>query len=253
MHQTISLPNSQISTNQVHSSWQLWPLVTSHALLAFVVFLWFCPWTYPACQAIDNGIFYLLNGSLQENQTMQYIWGMLNHRREVWLNLVFANLINLWAIWLAPKGQKKVRVIQILYFWTIFEIGLKIEDSFFAHYLQLERLSPSLVLEPVIRLSEMLNNRYIVDASRTSFPSGHAFAMVYWAIFTAFIGPRKVSIAAILLASIFTLPRLFSGAHWLSDSIFSALMAAVLFSWAIATPLYGYTINKLSRLFSKRT
>jgi membrane-associated phospholipid phosphatase len=211
----------------------------SHLALLIVLLLWFIPITHSFCQNIDNAVFRILNGSLANHIIWENFWGILNHRREVTLNLVFAALFNLWAI-LQTKDVKlrKIRIKQIFYFWTFFQIGVMLQDVLFNSILQVTRDSPSLILKPVIKLSEILHNPDIKDTSTHSFPGGHAFAMIYWAAFTWLIGPKYIAKFGLFFAIILCLPRLFSGAHWLSDIIFSALMALVWLSWTISIPLY---------------
>lgn len=190
-------------------------------------------------QVIDTQAFIFLNSSLIDHPTLQSFWGMLNHKWEASINLMMAFLINLITI-LATRDPRvrKLRFFQLLYFWICFEIGFLIQDWFFHTWLHLKRLSPSLVITPVLRLSQVLHNPLIKDFSEHSFPSGHAFAMIYWSAFTYLCSPRKVGILALCLGIFLCLPRLVSGAHWLSDVLFGALLALGWLWLSVQTPLY---------------
>lgn len=216
------------------------PLVVgSHLAIIFVLLLWFMPATHAYCERFDSWIFYTLNGSLTQDSLWQKLWGILNHKREVLLNLVFAAIFSVWGI-LATDNRKlkSQRIKQTIYFWICFQIGFMLQDYFFNHYLQVLRASPSLVLEPAVKLSEVLQNTNIKDASQKSFPGGHAFSIIYWASFTLLCAPKRIAYLGFFISLFLCVPRLFSGAHWFSDVLFSGLLALVWLSWTISTPIY---------------
>ena len=205
----------------------------SHFFMLFILCLWFSPVTHPFYQWLDNQIFYHLNANLKY-PLLQNIFGVLNHRRETIINLIGAMLISLCAILVTrDPNLKRQRIKQTLFFWIFFEIGFQLQDWFFNHWLIIKRLSPSLVLKPVIKLSQVLQNPAIKDTSTSSFPSGHAFAMIYWGSFNLIVAPRYIGLFGIIFASFFCLPRLFSGAHWFSDILFSVVLALNWLSWTL--------------------
>ncbi len=216
-------------------------LIWSHGALLSALLLWFLPFSHPFCKKFDNAIFYALNGSLGESVAWQYFWGMLNHRREVMLNLILAAVLNIGSIIMAAdRQQRKIRIKQTVYFWIFFEIGFMLQDGLFNHWLHVTRDSPSLVLQPVLKLSTLLNNSNIKDTSTHSFPGGHAFALVYWASFTRLCAPKKIATLGISISLILCLARLFSGAHWFSDVLFSSLLALVWLGWTLQAPIYRW-------------
>ena len=188
---------------------------------------------------IDSQAFLVLNGSLLDDPLLQTFWGLLNHKRESFFNILMALIINgITLLCTRDPKLRKIRFFKLLYFWFCFEIGFLAQDWFFHTYLHIQRLSPSLVLTPVYRLSKILNNPLIKDFSINSFPSGHAFAMIYWSSFTYVCSPKKVGIPALCLGLFFCIPRLVSGAHWLSDVVFSALLALAWLALTLKTPIY---------------
>jgi len=222
-------------------------LIVIHLLLFSSLWFWFNSPASPWLHELDELIFRKLNGSLASHSLWQKFWGMLNHRRETQYNLVIAALFNIWAVLQTQEsGLKFRRIKQFLYFWICFQIGFMFQDYFFNAFLAVTRSSPSMVLEPVILLSDILNNSQIKDFSEHSFPSGHAFSLIYWASFTYVCSPKRIGLLAITLASFLCLPRLFSGAHWASDTIFSGLLALTWLGWTLNVPLYYRHINKQS-------
>ncbi len=193
---------------------------------------------------VDLNIFLFLNGSLREYPSTQVFWGLLNHKWEAWLNLIMAFSFNLITLLCTRnKTLRKTRFFQLLYFWVCFEIGFFLQDSFFHTLLEIKRLSPSLVVTPVLRLSSALQNPLIKDFSMHSFPSGHAFAMIYWASFTYLCSPKKAGILALILGIFFCIPRLVGGGHWFSDVAFGALVALAWLWLIVHIPLYRHFFN----------
>lgn len=249
-NKSLFLPSSSFSSSDRHS---LFPspiskrrfFYLSHFALFSCFILWFWPLTHPLCQQIDAWVFQTLNGSLVGHVEWQTIVGILNHRREARLNLLFAALFNLWAICATPPGMRMQRFKQTLYFWLCFQIGFTLQDYVINHLFHIERDSPSLVLGATVKLSEILQDPNIKDVSRNSFLGGHAFAMVYWASFTFLCAPRRVAILGALFALVLCLPRLFSGAHWFSDEVFGGILALVWLSWT--TLFWGQMVSSLDK------
>jgi membrane-associated phospholipid phosphatase len=194
---------------------------------------------------LDLNVFLMLNGSLVNHPTAQMFWGLLNHKWEAILNLIMAFSFNLIILLCTrDKALRKTRFFQLLYFWFCFELGFFLQDGLFHTLLDLKRLSPSLLITPVLRLSEALHNPLIKDFSEHSFPSGHAFAMIYWSSFTYLCSPKKAGILALALGIFFCIPRLVGGGHWLSDVLVGALLALVWLWFIIKIPLYRFIISK---------
>lgn len=221
--------------------------ILSHLLLLACGLCWFNEQIHPYCVSADIWVFKTLNQSLAEHSLWQSFWGLLNHRLETHYNLVLAGLLNLWAILDTPNARlKQQRIRQLIYFWICFELGFWLQDYLFHTYLEVARHSPSVVLKQVIKLSAQLKDTNIKDASTACFPSGHAFALIYWASFSLLCSPKKIGILGLLLALFLCLPRLFSGAHWASDILFSGIMALVWLSWILKVPFYSWIKNRNS-------
>jgi len=220
-------------------------MIRSYVILFFLILCWKIPFSHDLLKTLDIAVFNSLNHSLLETSLGQWFWGILNHRLETKLNLLVAGLFNAWAI-IATKDPvlRKTRLKQTLYFWVCFQIGVMLLNGVFNHWLHWERLSPSLVISSTIRLSDLWGDPNIKDSAEHSFPSGHAFAMFYWAFFTRLCVPKKMAFSALLFASFLSLPRLVSGAHWLSDAYFSILFAAIWLSWTINFPLYRMILKQ---------
>ncbi len=215
----------------------LW--ISSHIVLITALLLWFNPLTHDFFRYLDESFFLKLNASLVGEPFWQVFWGLLNDRRETKLNLLFAAILNIWAILVTKeKTLRHQRIKQILYFWICFQVGFMLQEGIFNKWLHIAKDSPSLVITPVVKLSQVLQNSNLKEGTQHSFPSGHAFSLIYWASFTLLCAPRHIGIMALFFAILLCLPRLFIGAHWLSDEVFSILMALVWLSWTVHNPIY---------------
>jgi membrane-associated phospholipid phosphatase len=119
----------------------------------------------------------------------------------------------------------------------------------FFDILHIKRSSPSLVLEPFLRLSEYFGDHDIKDNATKSFPGGHGFVMPYFAIFSMKFFPKRIFLVTWIVAIFFCLPRLMSGAHWITDIIFSTMLAYFCANIVICTPLYSMWVNALANRF----
>jgi membrane-associated phospholipid phosphatase len=173
-----------------------------------------------------------------------YFWGYLNHPVENWLNLVCMLAINILIITLEPDKANKIKTgLKVIYFWIFFQLGLLILHWIFKDLLHINRLSPSAVMEPLVKLSEVLHNPDIKDSSRNSFPAGHTFVAVYWLGFTLLSTKNKIiSIVTIIIASLLILPRLFSGAHWFTDILVTTILSLI---WLVLALL---TLDKIRQM-----
>jgi membrane-associated phospholipid phosphatase len=87
------------------------------------------------------------------------------------------------------------------------------------------------VIEESLRLKDIIPYK-LKDASRNSFPADHAlFLFLMYQYARKRLDPtiRKVILSVVV---IFTLPRLISGGHWLTDAFFGGWVPAALFAQA---------------------
>ena len=202
-------------------------LIFNLLLLAWMFVIFYVPDFNFLVIGLDTYVFKLLNQSLTCSKTWGYFWGYLNHPAENWLNLIFMLAMNLLIIALEANKIDKIKLsIKIIYFWLFFQLGLLISHWIFKDLWQISRLSPSVVMQPWVKLSILLDNPNIKDASRNSFPAGHTFVAVYWLGFTVMLTNNRIlQTLSIIIASLLILPRLFSGAHWFTDTLVTSVLS----------------------------
>jgi len=77
------------------------------------------------------------------------------------------------------------------------------------------------------------------DSSSVSFPGDHSFFLMAFTFFAFKIASRKIDRTIIIsLIILFSLPRLVSGTHWLTDNLIRAgFMVILTLTWYYLTPL----------------
>ena len=124
----------------------------------------------------------------------------------------------------------KRRIFVVLYCWLSFQFFLLINIIIFQKILNLHRDSPSILISGSLRLSQILSNINIKDYSNNSFPAGHALVLIYWALFVNLYATNIIKIISVVVCIFLVLSRMISGAHWLSDTVFSLILGWVYFN-----------------------
>jgi membrane-associated phospholipid phosphatase len=240
------------------SNWNVKALIISH-LFAFAWIGFFLTDTgFSFWRSIDQTIFFSLNGTLSADTTWTRFWAWANVRIFDMIPLV----VMLVSITFPGMGIRRDRLQQaIIGFILLLVLMFPIRESVYeyARSIGLSGNSPSLMLEPAFRFSQIVPDIPAKDAAGHSFPGDHAAVVLTWAGFIILNARNGWSFAALLFAILFMLPRIVGGAHWTSDNIVGgAFSAMVTLSWAFCTPLLHHLTNgvhkllmPLIRLFSK--
>lgn len=201
---------------------------------------WFLPQTGIFLNPLDIDISIYLNQFIGQNY-WTYFWGTFNKNFENYLNQVVMILIMIYHIWQADK--KIHAVAQLITIYSFLLLGIFLVQLMFIDIFNIRKPSPTLSIANFVNISELLQDPGIKSQSNRSFPSGHTFAMFYWAIFTLKFLPKNLSALVWISAVFFSLPRLMVGAHWPSDIIASIFIANFYVQLIVSTPLY-YLYNK---------
>lgn len=218
-------------------------LLLAGLILFYVIFPDFC-------KMVDINSSLFLNKYLLNSKVSQYFFGILSHRNESWINVIVMLGINLISIFfikhnnLPHKECRTKSILIILYCWLSFQIVLLINNIVFQKWLQFNRVSPSLIIPNFIRLSQVLNNAEIKDYSHNSFPAGHALILIYWILFINLYANKWIKLISCLLGILLVLPRMVTGAHWLSDTIFSILLGWIYFNLSVWIMMHYEQIKK---------
>ncbi len=186
-------------------------------------------------EQLDRRVFFWLNGLLAEDQQSRTFWAVTNNRLFDLVGATLFGLIFLQFV-IAGREQSAAQRIGLFFFLLLFSaLVVVLVDQGFE---KVERKSPSLVLKPVYKLSELVPQIKSKDGSGQSFPSDHAIYLFMWSGFYFIFLSRLHGLLALILALILTTPRLVSGAHWFTDNYVGGLSIALVgITWMAATPL----------------
>ena len=215
-----------------------WLLVAAGAL---VLGSWWAGPIRPLWEALDQGFFEISNPLLGANRLWDGFWALTNHRS---FDLVAA--LTMAAIFFQsgrttalPSGRSawSAVLIQAL-IGTLLGLGTK---ALVSAWLDVDRLSPTLLDPNSQRLSQLVDWIRAKDASKHCFPSDHGLVLFTLTLVGWPILKPWARIAACWGCVFFALPRLMSGAHWISDILAGSLPMAM-----IAVGLYrGLGLSQL--------
>jgi membrane-associated phospholipid phosphatase len=122
--------------------------------------------------------------------------------------------------------------------------------------LPIVRPSATALFPEALRLSQLVTDIPTKDFSSDSFPGDHGLVLLLCAGFAMIYLPLPHGLLALMFMVLFTLPRLMSGAHWVTDEIVGALsLGLIALSWLFATPLHqvilGWFQRQVDRLFNR--
>jgi membrane-associated phospholipid phosphatase len=238
-------------------AWNLKILLLCHVIGALLFASLFWPVTHTYWEAIDTAFFKFINSSLRDRPTWQIFWACANHKLADWLEDIVILGFFIAYVRQAHKSLRTRKISELIFCALyIAAIIYFVNRIVFRENFSIPRLSPTLAIDDAVRLSDEITWMSIKDGSSKSFPGDHGTtALLFASIFTYLAGWR-LGIIACLYAAFLCMPRLITGAHWLSDVLVgSGTITLVALSWAFCTPLFDKATNRIEsmfRLFSRK-
>jgi membrane-associated phospholipid phosphatase len=234
---------------QRESNWHPIALLCAN-LVAIVLFAsWLLEPTRSLWLALDESFFWATNRSLAEGELWRQIWAVANHRA---FDLVAAlSMLSLYGHYaLLRQREHLTHYIAIGLLLTI-AIILIVQGS---KLIPIDRPSATMVYPEALRLSKLVPYIATKDIASDTFPGDHGLVLLLFAGFILYNMPRTYGVIALLFAVIFTLPRLMSGAHWLSDELVGAIgVGSLALGWIFATPLHDRVVDWLERKLTRKS
>lgn len=217
--------------------WRPVPLIMMHLAAVLLMLSFISPTGFQLWRALDNHVFFVLNGTLSEGSTWAWIWAWANTRYK---DMLLALVMLIFLVF-PGFGFKRPQLQQALVGFLVLMIVLVPLRYFFyeaAKLLDLSGPSPSIVLSPAYLLTELFPHIPAKDGSSRSFPGDHATVLILWAAYLIMNTRCLGSYLAVLLAALMILPRMVGGAHWLSDVAVGGFAVALpILAWAFYSPL----------------
>ncbi len=228
-----------------YRKWNLKGLILGHIIIAFLIVTYI--FAKPVWHWVDVHFFQAINSTLEGHKWWQVFWACANHRMADWVEDVF--IIGFFSIYIsqAPKYFKLRRLAEFLF--CILYVALIIflvNEVLFRGHLKIPSQSPTLIVENCVRLSQLVPWMKVKDVASRSFPGDHGTTALLFGGAMLFFTRGKLRLIACLYAAFLCIPRLITGAHWLSDIIVGSGTIALFFlSWALFSPLHSICISKI--------
>jgi membrane-associated phospholipid phosphatase len=217
-------------------------------LVAIVLFTsWLLEPTRSLWLALDESFFWATNRSLAEGELWRQIWAVANHRA---FDLVAAiSMLLLYGHYVLLRQRQNLRHYIAIGILLTIAITLILQGS---KLIPIDRPSATMIYPEALRLSELVPYITTKDIASDTFPGDHGLVLLLFAGFILYNLPRTYGVIALLFAFIFTLPRLMSGAHWLTDELVGAIgVGSLALGWIFATPLHDRVVDWLERKLTR--
>jgi putative membrane protein len=229
----------------------LWLLASF--LISALMYLSWAEWevTRAWWDILDIAVFRSINDSLKENVAWTAFWAIANNRT---FDVVGAILFLLLFIMYGRNGAKgdSSTVLQRLSACLLMALAVLAVTQFDRGVLAFDRYSPTLVLDDVLRISEQVSWTITKDYSHNSFPGDHGTVSLCFMFFLMIFGGRRYASHAAIVCIICILPRMVSGAHWVSDILIGSMMLTLpTIGFIIGTPYFSKAAVLLAGVFQR--
>lgn len=228
--------------SQNNAYWHPIGFILCHLLAALLFGSWLFEPTHSYWERLDTAVFYTLNGTLAWGYEWQVFWAGANSKPA---DIATGLVMIAFFLYFAFSGGPTAMVKRLTMFGIMADTILLSQDGgvvdLYKQVISVSRTSPSLTLEPVHRLSELVPWIHAKDASPGSFPGDHGVVTFIWLGSVWFFAGWRWGIPALMMSVLILLPRMVAGAHWLSDNLVgSATLVLLMMAWIICTPVTYY-------------
>lgn len=208
-------------------------LLLADALVATALIeSWFWPGPMrDAWDRADQATFFALNGSLVAHPLLADLFALGNSR--LFDLLPALALLAIYGTWMVRDGRDALRA-RIMLGVALAAFVVVWQQVVVKNAINLYRDSASLVLVPPLDLRDAAPwVPWLKTQSRESFPGDHTSVSLMVALIIGHVAGWRRGALALATVPLASLPRLYSGAHWLTDVLvggfFCGLSGAALF------------------------
>lgn len=201
-------------------------------------------------KTIDYAVFRTLNGNIEGNDAMIFLWGVTNHRSFDLPPLIWMISIFLIYYLRRPTSAERISLIQFGVYMTFCLIVVMVfSELTIDFYRYSPTISPGLEDEAFLLASVedfMFDLSDVKDFSSKCFPGDHATVLTMIGFMLAWRLRGLYAVFALLGVILFTMPRMAGGAHWFSDIAAGGLAITLLFLPVfLFAPLYERALKLL--------
>lgn len=228
--------------------WRVGRILVCHILAALIgVTLLWQPLA-AAWHSVSTETFFLVNGSLNWAHWWAVLWAALNTKAYDIIGAVLMFLPSVWYVFYAKEHAFQERLSRASVAWAGVIVTVIISKQLLP---EIEFYSPSLILEPVALLPEIVPSIEAKWESKNSFPGDHAVAAFAFVGLCFLLLDRSTAWISALFGVLYSVPRLFSGAHWLSDELVGGGIALfIALGWVANIPALPWSRYIWGRVFS---
>jgi len=225
-------------------------------IIAFALLLsWLLPYTSEMWDLLDQKTFAFLNGMMEGRPLTQIFWALANVKITDLFGALFMSLFFVLYIIDGGKEKRSERISQAIFVCLFGELGILFTKQLLGPFLEaynITREGPTYFFSNPIYLSDAIPWLKVKDHSSFCFPSDHAAITLQWLFFVFIFCGRALGLMALPWAIFFLLPRLISGAHWLSDAFVGSLSITLLMmAWACYSPLYNFIMQGIKKVIDR--
>ncbi|BEM10031.1 membrane protein [Serratia marcescens] len=220
------------------------PLILFFNLLGVALFLsWFLPANHGGWFTLDSAIFFFFNRHLATDPAFLHLVAITNNRAFDVISLLAMGLLYLYFyLKQDAAGRRRLVITGVVMLLTAVVLNQ------LGHLLPVKHPSPTLTFDNIHRVSE-LTGIPTKDASSDSFPGDHGMMLIIFSCFMLRYFGRGAFAVALLIALVFSLPRVMIGAHWFTDIAVGSLSVVLVgASWVLMTPCSDWIVDRLNRL-----
>ena len=228
------------------NTWNKNRFVYCYGIFLALILSWHLPFFSDIWTWIDHNTAYGINKTLQAFPAIHNPIAFLNSHPAHWIyDACIFFMISPYILQVKGDERKKRLIfIAFLILWHLLSFYI-CHRVLVWKILNIQRTSPSLILENYFHLSTAINWIKVKVTSHQSFPSDHGYTVFSFTLAMLFLRGKKAALTALFISLLFGFPRLYVGAHWLTDYIMGSMLTVLFnFSWIYASPIP----EKLSQL-----
>ena len=197
---------------------------------------------------LDVWAFQAMNGMLAWGEGWQVLWAQMNTKAYDVVNGAIMVLFAGWVFLLDRAAPLPRRLAAFGVLCVAVLAGVALSKELFV---AAEKLSPSLVVAPFYNLAELMPGIDAKTGSDQSFPADHGVVSFIYTGFILLMAKRRFGLIALVIAFFNVMPRMVSGAHWLSDTIVGGgMFAFIILAWVLATPALVWAEGLCARVLA---
>lgn len=226
-----------------------WRLLLACNLAGILLFAsWQLPEAHGFWQVLDEGVFRFFNDLLPQSKVFMYFVALVNLRPFDAVSFCF-----MLAIFYdyyrkkSPEGKRQLFCVGLVMLLTA--VVAKYVDT---HWINIARSSPSSFFADANLVSE-LSGWSVKDMTGDCFPGDHGMMLLIFSFYMLRYCGRRAFARCLAVVVVFSLPRLMSGAHWLTDIVVGSLsLVLVICGWLLYTPLADSLLEFFAALLPLR-